>query len=144
LGLSITKKLTELLQGSISVETKPSYGSKFKIDIPVELSGKHKDFRSTQDEKDTRTDSINRYSSLGYHTQHSIDGLTIDVEILNQMENAISHGDINELNNLILRLHSLPEDLKKTIENLASNFDYRGLVILLERLKKSLNEKNLE
>lgn len=144
LGLPITKKLTELLKGNIRVEAKPLLGSKFKVEIPVELSEHNKDLSSTQNEKDTRTDSINRYSSMGYHTQHFIEGLTIDVEILNQMENAISYGDINELNNLILQLDNLPEDLKKTIENLASNFDYRGLIILLERLRNSKKEKNLE
>ncbi|WP_462332168.1 ATP-binding protein [Schwartzia sp. (in: firmicutes)] len=35
LGLSITKNLTELMHGRISLETKPGEGSKFTIEIPV-------------------------------------------------------------------------------------------------------------
>ncbi|MFK7863116.1 MAG: ATP-binding protein [Pseudohongiellaceae bacterium] len=37
LGLSISKQLTELMQGSINVESRFSQGSEFTLDLPVEL-----------------------------------------------------------------------------------------------------------
>lgn len=37
LGLSITKKLIEILKGKIEVESQPNIGSTFKITIPIEL-----------------------------------------------------------------------------------------------------------
>ncbi|MCH9649420.1 MAG: response regulator [Deltaproteobacteria bacterium] len=36
LGLSITKQLTDLMQGSITVESEPGQGSRFQVQIPVE------------------------------------------------------------------------------------------------------------
>lgn len=39
LGLSITKKLVDMMGGSIKVESKKNYGSVFTVDLPFEVSG---------------------------------------------------------------------------------------------------------
>ncbi|MEJ2616791.1 MAG: ATP-binding protein, partial [Ignavibacteriaceae bacterium] len=38
LGLTITKKYIKLLQGTISVKSKPGAGSEFSVKIPVDYS----------------------------------------------------------------------------------------------------------
>ena len=54
LGLSITKREVELLQGQIKVESKPGYGSKFSVRIPVSLT----DSNGDEINKTNKLDSI--------------------------------------------------------------------------------------
>ena len=49
LGLSLTKSLVELLEGSIWVESKPGLGSKFTVELPVKTSASHSSHRFVPD-----------------------------------------------------------------------------------------------
>lgn len=112
LGLSITKKLVELLKGKLTVESRPQYGSKFKVTMPLPSYG-HK--------KQPEQEQI----KIPLPTQRQIRILLVDddkiqLNLTDAMIRNLFIGD-NNITNLIIRQCEQPEEFFEWIKT--ENFD---------------------
>lgn len=64
LGMSIVKSLTELMGGTIKVESKLNVGTKYIITLPVDIAVKHEDKSGLESEELTKEEMISKLNGL--------------------------------------------------------------------------------
>lgn len=140
LGLPIVKKIVELLGGSIELETKQHFGTKFIVQIPV-IAQKAEAFTTFLDNNTGVTNET--YNQSHYYPE--IFDLKNDTSILSaksllNMEEAVHNGDITKLSDIISSIETISEALENEINTLVANYDYTSLLLLFNKLKLKLKE----
>lgn len=145
LGLSISKKLIEILLGTIQVESKPNIGTTFKIKIPIEIYYKYGENFST---------ALNKLLNSNNEKLKSIILMSIlKFPIrLKKLKDAYKKQDVNllkETNHLIqgtygnLNLTLIYEtSLKISAELKKENINFNAILYLIEELEKMTHTLN--
>lgn len=112
LGLSITKKLVELLKGKLTVESRPQYGSTFKVTMPLPSYG-----QKIQPEQEQIKMSLPARRQIRILL---VDDDKIQLNLTDAMIRNLFTGD-NNITNLIIRQCEQPEEFFEWIKT--ENFD---------------------
>lgn len=112
LGLSITKKLVELLKGKLTVESRPQYGSTFKVTMPLPSYG-----QKIQPEQEQIKMSLPARRQIRILL---VDDDKIQLNLTDAMIRNLFTRD-NNITNLIIRQCEQPEEFFEWIKT--ENFD---------------------
>ncbi|WP_308777858.1 ATP-binding protein [uncultured Bacteroides sp.] len=112
LGLSITKKLVELLKGKLTVESRPQYGSTFKVTMPLPSYGQK--IQPKQEQIKMSLPARRQIRIL------LVDDDKIQLNLTDAMIRNLFTGD-NNITNLIIRQCEQPEEFFEWIKT--ENFD---------------------
>lgn len=112
LGLSITKKLVELLKGKLTVESRPQHGSTFKVTMPLPSYG-----QKIQPEQEQIKMSLPARRQIRILL---VDDDKIQLNLTDAMIRNLFTGD-NNITNLIIRQCEQPEEFFEWIKT--ENFD---------------------
>lgn len=112
LGLSITKKLVELLKGKLTVESRPQYGSTFKVTMPLPSYG-----QKIQPEQEQIKMSLPARRQIRILL---VDDDKIQLNLTDAMIRNLFTGD-NNITNLIIRQCEQPKEFFEWIKT--ENFD---------------------
>lgn len=129
LGLHITKKLVDVLQGTISAQSKLNEGTVFRISIPVVCEEQETDSEILNEVLQTEKKE-NKVTS----SEQTIDFEPLSAELTDKFSEAISSGDIYKVLELTEELGPAHQKLKQLILSYSERFDYDSLNSILSEL----------